>query len=295
MSRQQTAAQGHKIDAGSARGPGAARELRAVSALGAAAPRRLEGGDVSPWLSVILPAYNEAASLAQAVEAHVRVLQRLNLPGYEVVIVDDGSADETAAVARGLVANNACISLLRLERNVGQAAAILAGFAAARGRWLLHNGVDLPLSPAELPSLVRLLEAADALGTGGPTLLVVERQDRTAYSWRRRLLSWTNVLLVRLLFHSPVCDHNFVQIYQRDLLAALTPVSRGASTVTLELIVRAYRQGCRVLAVSAPYQPRRTGRSRLRMGTAWHALRETLRLRWLLWMERWRGTSRDAR
>lgn len=239
----------------------------------------------SPWLSVILPAYNEAGLLAEAVEAHLAVLKRLDVPGYEIVVVDDGSQDETAVVACRLAASCAQVKLLRLEQNVGQAVAILAGFAAACGRWVLHNGVDLPLAPTDLPALLELLVASDAAGPAGPALLVVERRDRTAYGWQRKLLSWANVALVRLLFRSPVRDHNFVQFYRRDLLAAVRPQSRGASTVTLELIVRGRQRGFGVLAVQVGYRPRRAGASRLRWRTAWHAFWQTLRLRWLLWQQ----------
>ncbi len=247
-----------------------------------------------PWLSVILPAYNEAGSLAQAVHAHLAVLERARLPDFEIVIVDDGSQDATPAVARALAAENARVRLLRLEQNAGQAAAILAGFAAARGRWLMHNGVDLPLAPDNLAEFAHLLMAADAAGAAGPALLVVERQDRTAYSWRRKFLSWANMALVRLLFDSPVRDHNFVQFYRRDLLAGIRLVSRGVSTVTLELILRAYQQNHRLLAVRAPYWPRRAGKSRLKWHNAWHACWETLKLRWVLGRQRGREAGRGT-
>lgn len=238
-----------------------------------------------PWLSVILPAYNEADSLAQAVQAHLAAFERARLPGSEIILVDDGSRDDTPTVARALAAEDARVRLLRLEQNTGQAVAILAGFAAARGRWLTHNGVDLPLSPVDLADLAHLLMAADAAGPENLALLVVERQDRTAYGWRRKLLSWANMALVRLLFNSPVRDHNFVQFYRRDLLTVVEPFSRGVSTITLELILRAYQQDYGVLAVQAAYRPRRSGKSRLKWRAAWHACWETLRLRWLLWRQ----------
>lgn len=240
----------------------------------------------TPWLSVILPAYNEEAALAEAVDAHRAVLERIGIPGFELVVVDDGSQDGTATAACELVGEDQRVRLLRLETNRGQAMAILAGFAAARGRWLVHNGVDLPLAPAELARLLHLLAAADASEPTGPAVVVVERQDRSAYGFTRKLLSWANISLVRLLFDSPVRDHNFVQFYRRDVLAAVRPASRGVSTVTLELVVRAHSKGFGVLAVPAAYRPRRQGTSSVRWRTAWHACRETLRLRWLLWRER---------
>lgn len=268
-----------------------AASLDRVILAGKAVPGPAQGplgqGEASlcPWLSIILPAYNEADSLAEAVQAHLDVIERARLPEPEIVLVDDGSQDDTPAVARALAAADARVRLLRLEQNAGQATAILAGFAAARGRWLMHNGVDLPLAPVDLANLARLLMAADDAGPTSPALLVVERQDRTAYGWQRKLLSWANMALVRLLFNSPVWDHNFVQFYRRDLLTTIQPVSRGVSTVTLELILRAYQQNYRVLAVQAPYRPRRAGKSRLKWRAAWHACWETLRLRWLLWRQ----------
>ena len=82
-----------------------------------------------PELSVVFPAFNEAANLARFPEEVIPVLNGLGRR-YEVVIVDDGSADDTAAVAAGL---GAPVRLVKHERNQGLGAALRTGFQSARG------------------------------------------------------------------------------------------------------------------------------------------------------------------
>jgi hypothetical protein len=111
--------------------------------------------------------------------------------------------------------------------------------------------------------------------------VVVERNDRTSYGLVRKAVSWVNLLLVRLLFRSPCRDHNFIQFYRREIIEAVPVRSTGVSTVTLEFIVRASRQGFRVVRMAADYHQRRAGRSTVTARKVFHALVQTLRL-WLL-------------
>ncbi len=230
-----------------------------------------DGGDAVE-LTVVLPGYNEAEALEDSVAAYLEALPRVGIPDFELVLVDDASTDATGAIADRLAAADpGRIRVLHHPENRGQVAAILNGFGMARGRFVTHNGIDLPFDPGDsLAPLERLRAGAD--------LVVVERLDRTSYGWTRWAMSWVNILLNRVLFRSPFLDHNFVQFYRRDLLARLPVRSRGVSTVTLELIVRAVRGGYRVERETAEYGERRAGRSTITWKKAFHAFRETLRL-----------------
>lgn len=230
-------------------------------------------------LSIVLPGYNERASLAAAVEAHRLACESGEIGDFEIIIVDDASNDGMDQVARRLAADDRRIRVLTHTTNRGQVEAILTGFRAARGAVVTHNGIDLPFDPNDL---VRVMPRFAA----GADVVVVERRDRRAYGWSRTLLSWANVAVLRLLFRSPVRDHNFVQFYRREALASLAVRSRGVSTVTAELIVRAFAAGYRVDRLMAEYHARRAGRGTISAGKAFAALRETLRLRALLTAEK---------
>jgi len=114
-------------------------------------------------LSVVIPAYQEAARLGATLE---RVLGYLERRGeeFEVVVVDDGSADATAEVAAGFAQRGVVVH--RLETNRGKGAALKAGVARTRGRRVLLTDADLSTPIEDLPRLeARLGEAAVVLGS----------------------------------------------------------------------------------------------------------------------------------
>lgn len=226
-------------------------------------------------LSIVLPGYNERASLVSAIEAYRQALDEIGQHDYELLIVDDGSTDDTGAVARSLADADPRVRLLSHPVNRGQVESILTGFGEARGEIVTHNGMDLPFDPRDMAEPLRRF-------SHGADVVVVEREHRGSYGWARRLLSWANVAIVRALFRSPARDHNFVQFFRRDVVSRLPVRSRGVSTVTTELILRAFRRGYQVHRVTAPYHARRAGRSTITARKAARALMETLRLRWRL-------------
>lgn len=226
---------------------------------------------LTPELSVVLPAYNERDGLAAAAAAYLRDLPAVGVTAFELILVDDGSTDGTGEAAEGLARADDRVRVVRHPRNRGQVAAILSGFRAARGAVLTHNGVDLPFRPADTAGPLGMVRA-------GADVVVVERADRRAYGVARWAMSRANVALLRLLFGSPFRDHNFVQFFRREVVAAVPVLSAGVSTVTPELILRARRAGFAVRACSAEYHRRATGRSTVTARKAVHTLAETLRL-----------------
>jgi len=104
-------------------------------------------------LSVVIPAYNEAATLAAVVDAV------LGAPpegiGREVIIVDDGSTDDTAAVAEQLALQHSNVHLHRHKRNLGKGAALRTGFEACTGDWVIVQDADLEYDPAEYGRLLK--------------------------------------------------------------------------------------------------------------------------------------------
>jgi glycosyltransferase involved in cell wall biosynthesis len=230
-----------------------------------------------PELSVVLPGYNEREGLREAVETYLHELSSDRVDGFELVIVDDGSTDGTGALADELAASEPRIRVLHHERNLGQVAGIMDGFRASRGRIVTHNAIDLPFHPRDSIAMVQSCrQYAD--------VVVVERKDRSSYTLTRKILSWVNVFLLRLLFQSAFRDHNFVQFFRREALMSLPVRSTGVNTVTPELIFRAQAQGFRVVRQEAEYHERRTGRSSIEIFKVMHALRETFRL-WLIFRE----------
>jgi glycosyltransferase involved in cell wall biosynthesis len=214
-----------------------------------------EGGTGS-FLSVVVPARNEAAGLPQLLDEVVRALRPLRdgggphwLAGFEIVVVDDGSTDPTPEVLRGLAADYPELRGVVLGAGAGQSSATVAGIRAARGDWIATLDADLQNDPADLVRLWEALPGHDAaLGWR------VERRD----AWSRRIISrWANRLRNGLLGQSIRDTGCSVRIFPRAVALRL-PLFRGVHRFFGPLLLR---EGCRLVQVPVGHRPRPHGRS----------------------------------
>ncbi len=114
-----------------------------------------------PILSVVSPAFCESAGIRAFVEKIVEVLQPLGL-SYEIVLIDDGSSDDTWEHMRREAEHRPNLRCLRLSRNFGKEAALVAGIEAARGRAVITLDCDLQHPPEMIPEMVRLWRSGQA-------------------------------------------------------------------------------------------------------------------------------------
>ena len=112
---------------------------------------------MTPEISIIIPIKNESASIPRL---HRELTDSLGPSGrsYELIFVEDGSTDDSFALLAGLQAADARVRVIRFRRNFGQTAAFAAGFAFARGRYIVTSDGDLQNDPADIPSMVARLE-----------------------------------------------------------------------------------------------------------------------------------------
>jgi undecaprenyl-phosphate 4-deoxy-4-formamido-L-arabinose transferase len=124
------------------------------------------------FLSVVVPVFNEEANLATLFARTLPVLRALG-KSFELVLVDDGSRDDTLELLLDARAANPEVVVVSFVRNFGQHAAVIAGFAAARGEFVITLDADLQNPPEEIPRLVAEYEKGhDLVGT-----IRVGRQD----------------------------------------------------------------------------------------------------------------------
>jgi len=109
----------------------------------------------APTLSVVVPVLNEEANVGELTRRLVDVLDAQQ-ERFEIVFVDDGSTDQTAARLRQLNAEEPRVRVLRLARNYGQEAAVQAGMLRAQGRWIIQTDGDLQHPPEEIPKLLQM-------------------------------------------------------------------------------------------------------------------------------------------
>jgi glycosyltransferase involved in cell wall biosynthesis len=107
-------------------------------------------------LSLVVPLYNEEESLSELVAWIRRVVDPLNW-AYEIIMVDDGSSDQSWQVIEQLIASHPMLRGIRFRRNYGKSAALFCGFEAARGNVVITMDADMQDSPDEIPELVRMI------------------------------------------------------------------------------------------------------------------------------------------
>lgn len=120
---------------------------------------------MQPDLSVVIPVRNEAENVRQLCRELVEVLDRWDRT-FEIVVVDDGSTDETFELLRAIQADEPRVRVIRFRRNFGQTAAFAAGFAHARGALIVTMDGDLQNDPADIPALVELIEKGNDIACG---------------------------------------------------------------------------------------------------------------------------------
>jgi dolichol-phosphate mannosyltransferase len=115
-----------------------------------------------PYLSIIVPVYNERNNLIPLEEKLETVLAQLSL-SYEIILVDDGSSDGSCHLIESMQKNNPLIRLIQFGHNHGQSAAFLAGFKAARGNIFVTLDADLQNNPADIPLLLEKIQDFDVV------------------------------------------------------------------------------------------------------------------------------------
>jgi glycosyltransferase involved in cell wall biosynthesis len=254
----------------------------------------------APYLSVVVAARNEAASLTQLIDELTAALRPLcsggehGLCGYEILVVDDASTDETRSILRQLAAAYPELKGLTLVTRGGQSAATVAGIRAARGSWIATMDADLQNDPADLTQLWRAVCGQDAaLGWR------VARQD---VWWKRLISRWANRIRNAVLGQSIRDTGCSLRIFRRELALRL-PAFHGVHRFLGPLLLR---EGCRLVQVPVHDRPRLHGRSHYRLwsrsirvaidllGVAWLLRRPICSQPVTIWESRGAGGSQDS-
>jgi dolichol-phosphate mannosyltransferase len=210
-------------------------------------------GAAPPGLTLVLPAYNEARAIAHSVRDAAAALGGLGIP-YEVLVVDDGSTDETAAIAGAVAREVPHIRVVSLEKNAGYGAALRHGFQAARFDLLAFTDADGQFDLRELSRLLPRAQQFDMVCG-----FRIDRQDH----WTRILYSRGYNLLVRTLLGTRVRDCDCaLKIFRRDQILALDLESTGFF-FNAELLTKARLAGQTVTEVGVSHFPRVRGESKV--------------------------------
>lgn len=227
----------------------------------------------SPSVSVVLPAYQLGSVIAANLERVASVLSALS---PEIVVVDDGSTDQTRSEALRAVANIPRASVLSHPVNRGKGQALFTGAKVATGDLIVFLDADLDLPPEQVLGLLAGMGDADVL-------VGAKRDSMTAgrYPLIRRVLSRLFSLATVGLFRLTVTEtQTGLKIFRRKVLEVVIPQMRiDGYAYDLEMLVRAQRAGFKLTQTPVELGPGASTAS-LRGGMLWQMARDTARLQW---------------
>ncbi|MCD6351793.1 MAG: glycosyltransferase family 2 protein, partial [Armatimonadetes bacterium] len=198
-------------------------------------------------LSVVMPAYNEEATLEEIVS---RVLA--SPVDLELVLVNDASTDRTGEIAQRLAAADNRLKLITHEDNQGKGAAVRTGLAAATGDVVLIQDADLEYDPADYPALLKPLERDDADAVFGSRYLGPHACQPLYYYLGNKLITWW----FNLLYGTSLSDVlTCYKVFRRRLVSAEELKSSGFS-FDVELPARLVRARARIFEVPIYYGAR---------------------------------------
>jgi glycosyltransferase involved in cell wall biosynthesis len=203
-----------------------------------------------PELSIVMPAYNEGAVIAEVVTEWIQELEHLGID-YEFLAYDDGSRDETGRILERLVGQQRGLMVTR-KANSGHGPTILRGYREARGEWVFQVDSDDEMGPEHFAGLWNQRDDYD--------LLIGRRQHRDA-PLARRLITAMSRATVWTLFGHAVTDVNapYRLIRQSSLAGILSMIPDDTFAPNVIISGLAARSGLRVREVWVPHRGRRTG------------------------------------
>ena len=217
-------------------------------------------------ISAVLPAYNEEENIETATTRMAEVLRALELRDWEVIVVDDGSVDETGAIADRLAAADPeHIRVIHHRPNHGYAQALKSGFASARHQLIFFTDSDNQFDVRELKELLPLIESNDIVCG-----FRIYRFDPLT----RLVLSWGYNLLVRMLFRIGIRDIDCAfKLFRREVFEKITIESKKFF-VNAEILAQARHYGMRLAEIGVRHYPRPAGRSTVRPSHVFSTLKE---------------------
>jgi glycosyltransferase involved in cell wall biosynthesis len=221
-------------------------------------------------ISVFFPCYNEQDNVERTVQNALDVLENLDAD-FEVIIVDDGSRDDTAKIADEIAVRNDRVKVVHHQTNLGYGAALKSGFKEATKELVFYTDGDGQFDINEMPPLLPLMAKFDIV-----SCYRLNRQD----SMLRKLNGWAWTKLVCLLFGMKIRDIDCAfKLYKTEIFDNIELSSEGA-LIDAEILARAVRKGYSVTQKGVHHYPRTAGaQTGANLKVILRAFRELFKLR----------------
>jgi glycosyltransferase involved in cell wall biosynthesis len=203
---------------------------------------------MTPELSIVIPVRNESPNITPLYDELTQTLGKYGR-SYEIVVVDDGSTDDSFEQLATIQARDPRVRVIRFRRNFGQTAAFAAGFAFARGRYVVTADGDLQNDPKDIPAMVALIERGNDIVCGW-------RKDRKDRFFTRRIPS---MLANRLIsWATGVALHDYgcsLKVFRAEIVKPL----RLYGEMHRFLPAIASQMGVQIAELVVNHRPRRAG------------------------------------
>ncbi len=214
-------------------------------------PNQCNTADYRPSISVFFPCHNEAAAIESLVAKTVDVLEVISTD-YEIIIVDDGSTDDTGQIADRLAAEITTVKVVHHDKNRGYGAALQSGFRAATKELVFYTDGDAQFDIAELADLPPLMRQYDIVSC-------YRRNRRDGLVRRLNAFCWGK--LVSIVFGMKLRDVDCAfKLYKRRIFDDIEMKSTGA-LIDAEILARASKKGYTIVQRPVSHYPRQAGRS----------------------------------
>ncbi|NJM63396.1 MAG: glycosyltransferase family 2 protein [Oscillatoriales cyanobacterium RU_3_3] len=224
-----------------------------------------QGVEIVPDVSAVVPVYNEVESLPHLIEAIASALHASGLT-YQIICVDDGSKDGSAALLKEMAASRDDLCAVILRRNYGQTAAMSAGFDRARGRVIVTLDGDLQNDPADIPLLLAKLDEGYDLVSGWRK----NRQDNTiSRLLPSKIANWLIARVTGVRLHDYGCS---LKAYRSELVADLNLYGE----LHRFLPALAFIEGARIAEIPVRHHARRFGQSKYGIWRTFRVLMDLL-------------------
>jgi len=207
-------------------------------------------------ISIIIPAYNEETNIEPLMEK-VNELVKTSDKDYEVIIVDDGSKDDTYKVANKLKRKYKYLKVLKHNVNLGKTDAILTGFKNSTGDAICILDADLQYDPLEIPLLINKLEEGYDIVTGWKK-----------GKYEKKFVSNVYNFLSRLLFRIHIHDQNSIKIMRREVLEEINLRKEWHRYIVALAVEKGFKDGEVKVTLYPRYsgKPKYSGKGRIFIG-----------------------------
>lgn len=200
--------------------------------------------NIQQKVSVIMPAHNEAERIVGNIEETIRTFDEFGCP-YEIIVIDDGSADNTSEEILKLSHRHKHIILKKNWRNYGKGRAIKKGCRYATGDFVVFLDADMDLHPGQLQTFMDIMRLDDADIVIGSKM---HPNSVLYYPWDRKIISTVYFWLVKLLFGLPIHDtQTGLKIFKREVIKKVMPrILVKQFAFDLEILANAHRLGFKI-------------------------------------------------